>query len=262
MEICGPFNDRMELRFDENGSVTVVAGTHSHGQGHETVYAQMVSEWLGVDFHTVRMIQGDTDAVGFGRGTYGSRSMTIGGSALRNAADVLIEKAKRMAGHVLEASAGDIQFADGKFTVVGTDKTLALVDLVRKSFAPVGWPAEFGVGLEAVGTFTPTRSNFANGCHICEVEVDPDTGAVEIVRYTGVDDSGVIINPLLFEGQIHGGLAMGIGQALLEKVEFDAVIRPEPVRPRSWTIACRRPSISPRSKCTNCPTAAAAIRSA
>ena len=221
MEICGPFNDRMEIRFDENGSVTVVAGTHSHGQGHETVYAQMISEWLGVDFHSVRMIQGDTDAVGFGRGTYGSRSMTIGGSALKNAADVLVEKAKKMAGHVLEASAGDIQFADGKFTVVGTDKSIGLVELARKTYAPMGWPAEFGVGLEAVGTFTPTRSNFANGCHICEVEVDPDTGDVKIVRYVGVDDSGVIINPLLFEGQIHGGLAMGIGQALLEHVAFD-----------------------------------------
>ena len=223
MEICGPFNDRMEIRFDENGSVTVVAGTHSHGQGHETVYAQMITEWLGVDFHSVRMIQGDTDQVGFGRGTYGSRSMTIGGSALKNAADVLIEKAKKMAGHVLEASAGDIQFADGKFTVVGTDKTIALVDLAKKSFAPVGWPAEFGVGLEAVGTFTPTRSNFANGCHVCEVEVDPDTGQVAIASYIGVDDSGVIINPLLFEGQIHGGLAMGIGQALMEVVAFDDV---------------------------------------
>jgi carbon-monoxide dehydrogenase large subunit len=221
MEICGPFNDRMEIRFDENGSVTVVAGTHSHGQGHETVYAQMITEWLGVDFHSVRMIQGDTDQVGFGRGTYGSRSMTIGGSALRNAADVVIEKAKKMAGHVLEASSGDIQFAEGKLTVVGTDKTIALVDLAKKSFAPAGWPAEFGVGLEAVGTFTPTRSNFANGCHVCEVEVDPDTGAVEIKSYIGVDDSGVIINPLLFEGQIHGGLAMGIGQALLEEVAFD-----------------------------------------
>ena len=221
MEICGPFNDRMEIRFDENGSVTVVSGTHSHGQGHETVYAQMVSEWLGVDFSTVRMIQGDTDAVGFGRGTYGSRSMTIGGSALKNAADVLVEKAKKRAGHVLEASASDIQFADGKFTVVGTDKSIGLVELARKTYAPVGWPAEFGVGLEAVGTFTPTRSNFANGCHVCEVEVDPDTGDVKIVRYIGVDDSGVIINPLLFEGQIHGGLAMGIGQALLEHVAFD-----------------------------------------
>jgi len=227
MEICGPFNDRMEIRFDENGSVTVVAGTHSHGQGHETVYAQMMSEWLGVDFHSVRMIQGDTDAVGFGRGTYGSRSMTIGGSALKNAADVLIEKAKKMAGHVLEAAAGDIAFADGKLTVVGTDKSIALVDLARKSYAPAGWPAEFGVGLEAVGTFTPTRSNFANGCHICEVEVDPDTGSVKIARYIGVDDSGIIINPLLFEGQIHGGLAMGIGQALMEHVAFDDASGPE-----------------------------------
>jgi carbon-monoxide dehydrogenase large subunit len=221
MEICGPFNDRMEIRFDENGSVTVVAGTHSHGQGHETVYAQMVSEWLGVDFHSVRMIQGDTDQVAFGRGTYGSRSMTIGGSALKCAADVLIEKAKKMAGHVLEASAGDIAFADGRFTVVGTDKAIGLVELARKSYAPVGWPSEFGLGLEAVGTFTPTRSNFANGCHVCEVEVDPDTGDVRIDRYIGVDDSGVIINPLLFEGQIHGGLAMGIGQALLEHVAYD-----------------------------------------
>jgi aerobic carbon-monoxide dehydrogenase large subunit len=222
MEICGPFNDRMEIRFDENGTVTVVAGTHSHGQGHETVYAQMITEWLGVDFNSVRMIQGDTDQVAFGRGTYGSRSMTIGGSALKNAADVLIEKAKKMAGHVLEASASDIQFGEGKFTVVGTDKSITLVDLAKKSYAPVGWPAEFGVGLEAVGTFTPTRSNFANGFHICEVEVDPDTGDVKIDRYVGVDDSGVIINPLLFEGQIHGGLAMGIGQALLEHVAFDA----------------------------------------
>ena len=221
MEICGPFNDRMEIRFDENATVTVVAGTHSHGQGHETVYAQMVSEWLGVDFATVRMIQGDTDQVGFGRGTYGSRSMTIGGSALKNAADVLIEKAKKMAAHLLEAAAGDITFAEGKFTVVGTDKTIRLVDLVKRTFAPVGWPAEFGVGLEAVGTFSPTRPNFANGCHICEVEVDPETGRVELVRYVAVDDSGIIINPLLFEGQIHGGLAMGIGQALMEKVEFD-----------------------------------------
>src|SRR5256885_5931033 len=123
--------------------------------------------------------------------------MTIGGSALKHAAEVLIEKAKKMAGHALEAAASDIQFANGKFTVVGTDTSIMLVDLARRSFAPVGWPAEFGVGLEAVGTFTPTRSNFPNGCHIVEVEVDPDTGKSEIVRYTAVDDSGTIINPLL-----------------------------------------------------------------
>jgi aerobic carbon-monoxide dehydrogenase large subunit len=221
MEIAAPFNDRMEIRFDENGTVTIVSGTHNHGQGHETVYAQMLVEWLGLDFHSIRMIQGDTDQVGFGRGTYGSRSMTIGGSALKHASEVLIEKAKKMAGHVLEAEANDIQFEDGKLTVVGTDKSIGLVDLAKRSFAPVGWPAEFGLGLEAVGTFTPTRSNFPNGCHICEVEVDPDTGKVEIVRHTAVDDAGVIINPLLFEGQIHGGIAQGIGQALMEDVRFD-----------------------------------------
>jgi aerobic carbon-monoxide dehydrogenase large subunit len=221
MEIAAPFNDRMEIRFDENGTVTIVSGTHNHGQGHETVYAQMLVEWLGIDFHSVRMIQGDTDVVGFGRGTYGSRSMTIGGSALKHASEVLIEKAKRMAGHALEAAPGDIDFADGKFTVAGTDKTIALVDLAKRSYAPVGWPGELGVGLEAVGTFTPTRSNFPNGCHVCEVEVDPDTGRTEIVRFTAVDDSGTIINPLLFEGQIHGGIAQGVGQALLEHVVFD-----------------------------------------
>jgi carbon-monoxide dehydrogenase large subunit len=221
MEICGPFSDRMEIRFDEAGTVTVVAGTHSHGQGHETVYAQMVAEWLGVDFDKVRLIQGDTDQVGFGRGTYGSRSMTVGGSALFNASQTIIEKGRQMAAHVLEAAANDIKFEDGKFTVVGTDKAIHIVDLARRSFAPVMWPAELGVGLEAVGTFTPARSNFANGCHIAEVEVDPDTGDVALVRYTAVDDSGVIVNPLLFEGQIHGGLAQGIGQALLEKIAYD-----------------------------------------
>ncbi|WP_229266874.1 xanthine dehydrogenase family protein molybdopterin-binding subunit [Leptospira sp. severe_002] len=221
MEIAAPFNDRMEIRFDENGTVTIVSGTHNHGQGHETVYAQMVTEWLGVDFHTIRMIQGDTDQVGFGRGTYGSRSMTIGGSALKHASEVMIEKAKKMAGHVLEAAASDIVFKDGTLTVAGTDKKIGLVDLAKRSFAPVGWPSELGVGLEAVGTFTPTRSNFPNGCHIVEVEVDPETGKVEIVKFTAVDDSGTIINPLLFEGQIHGGIVQGLGQALMENIAFD-----------------------------------------
>jgi len=221
MEICGAFNDRMEIRFDEGGSITVVAGTHSHGQGHETVYAQMVAEWLGVDFSSVRLIQGDTDQVGFGRGTYGSRSMTIGGSALWNASQAIIEKGRQMAAHVLEAAPGDIKFEDGKFTIIGTDKEISLVNLAKRSYAPAGWPAELGVGLEAVGTYTPSRANFANGCHIAEVEVDTDTGDVALVRYTGVDDSGVIINPLLFEGQIHGGLAQGIGQALFERIAFD-----------------------------------------
>jgi aerobic carbon-monoxide dehydrogenase large subunit len=221
MEIAAPGNDRMEVRFDEGGTVTIVSGTHNHGQGHETVYAQMLVEWLGVEFDKVRMIQGDTDVVGYGRGTFGSRSMTVGGSALKMAADIIVEKGKRMAGHVLEAAATDIQFKDGKFTVVGTDKSLSLPDLCKRCYAPMGWPAEFGVGLEAVGTFTPPRPNFPNGSHVCEVEVDPDTGKVEIVRYTAVDDAGLIINPMLFEAQIHGGIAQGIGQALMENVAID-----------------------------------------
>ena len=221
IEIAAPFNDRMEIRFDDAGSVTVVAGTHSHGQGHETVYAQMVSDWLGVPFETIRIVQGDTDLVGFGRGTYGSRSMSIGGSALKGAADLIIAKARDMAAHLLEAAPVDLGFAEGRFTVTGTDRSIGLIDIAKRSYAPVGWPAQFGVGLEAVGGFTPTAPNFPNGCHVCEVEVDPETGKVDILRFTAVDDSGRIINPLLFEGQIHGGIAMGIGQALMEKVAYD-----------------------------------------
>ena len=221
IEVGAPFNDRMSLHFDESGGVTIVAGTHNHGQGHQTVYAQMISEWLGINFENIRLVQGDTNHVPFGRGTYGSRSMTIGGSALKHAADQVIEKAKSMAAHVLEAAEADITFDDGTLTVAGTDKSIDLIDLAKMSFMPMGWPAEFGVGLEATGTFTPTVGNFPNGCHVCEVEVDPDTGTVEIVQYSGVDDSGVIINPLLLAGQIHGGLAQGIGQALCESVIYD-----------------------------------------
>jgi carbon-monoxide dehydrogenase large subunit len=212
----------MAVHFDEGGGITIVAGTHNHGQGHETVYAQMITEWLGVPFDSIRLVQGDTDQVPYGRGTYGSRSVTIGGSALKHAADQVVEKAKRMAAHVLEAAEADIEFADGTLTVAGTDKTIGLVDLAKMSFMPMGWPGELGIGLEATGTFTPASAgNFPNGCHVCEVEIDPDTGAVEIVRYTGVDDSGVIINPLLFAGQIHGGIAQGIGQALYENMVYD-----------------------------------------
>jgi carbon-monoxide dehydrogenase large subunit len=222
MEICGPYNDRMEIRFDEGGCVTVVAGTHSHGQGHETVYAQMIADWLGVDFGSVGLIQGDTDRVEVGRGTFGSRSMVIGGSALLEASRQIVENGRRMAAHVLEAAIDDISFDKGNFEVVGTDKTISIVELAKLSFAPIGWPAELGMGLAAVGTFTPTNSNHPNGCHVAEVEIDPETGAVALARYTAVEDSGVVINPLLYGGQIHGGLAMGVGQALLEKIAFDA----------------------------------------
>ena len=221
IEIGAPFNDRMQLYFDPAGGVTVAAGTHSHGQGHQTVYAQMVSDWLGVEFESIRLVQGDTDQVAYGRGTYGSRSVTVGGAALKHAADRVIAKAKRMAAHLMEAAEADIEFADGRFTVAGTDKSIGIVDVARASFMPMGWPEEFGIGLEATGSFTPTNGNFPNGCHICEVEVDPETGRVELQRYAAVNDSGLIVNPLLFEGQVHGGLAQGIGQVLFEHVVYD-----------------------------------------
>ncbi len=222
IEDCGVFNDRMELRFDPSGMVTIVAGTFSHGQGHATTYAQLVAEWLGVPFENIRFVQGDTDQVPFGRGTYASRSAMLGGSALKLAADAVIEKARPMAAQMLEAAAGDLSFADGRFRITGTDRSIALVDVAKAFYRPVGLPKQFGIGLEASGAWAADPQSFPNGCHVCEVEVDPETGAVTIDRYAVVDDVGRVINPLVCEGQVQGGLAQGIGQALLEVVAYDA----------------------------------------
>jgi carbon-monoxide dehydrogenase large subunit len=202
--------------------VTIVAGTHSHGQGHATVYAQMVSEWLGVPFDQIRFVQGDTNEVPFGRGTYGSRSMNVGGNALKRAADTIVEKAKPMAAHLLEAATEDIEFKDGRFSIAGTDRAMALTDVAKAFYRPAHLPPQFDVGLEAAGSFSSEPPNYPNGCHVCEVEVDRDTGVVAVMRYTAVDDVGHVLNRLLCEGQIHGGLAQGIGQALLEHVVYDA----------------------------------------
>jgi len=220
LEDSGIFNERMELRFDPGGTVTIVAGTFSHGQGHATTYAQMVSEWLGVAFESIRFVQGDTDQVPFGRGTYASRSAMLGGSALKMAADGIIEKAKALAAHLLEVSPKDIGFAEGKFTVSGTDRAVALADVAKAFHRPVGLPPQFGVGLDASGSSGHPPS-FPNGCHACEVEIDPETGAVEIDRYAVVEDVGRVINPMICHGQIEGALAQGIGQALMENVAFD-----------------------------------------
>ena len=223
IDFASPFNDRMEIRFDETGAVSVVAGTHSHGQGHQTAYAQMIHSWLGVPFEKIRLVQGDTDTVTYGRGTYGSRSMTIGGSALRAAADKIIEKAKKIAAHVLEAAEEDIEFNEGELTVAGTDKSIHICDMVPMSYMPMGWPGHLGLGLEAEGTWTPeTGPNWPNGTHFSEVEIDPDTGFVELVRHIAVNDSGEVINPLLLGGQVHGGVAQGVGQALMEDVTYDS----------------------------------------
>ena len=221
----GIFNERMELRFDPSGELTIVAGTLSHGQGHETSYAQMVSDWLGLPAEQIHLTQADTDEVAIGRGTYASRSMMVGGSALRGAADEVIERGKRFAAHFMEADAADIVFdvssGGGNFTIAGTDRSMPLAQIAQMSFIPMGLPAELGVGLQGVGAAAADVPSFPNGCHICEVEVDPETGAVALDRYTVVDDIGTVVNPLLARGQIMGGVAQGAGQALLEDVIHD-----------------------------------------
>ncbi len=223
IDFASPFNDRMEIRFDDTGGVTIVAGTHSHGQGHQTAYAQMIHSWLGVPFDRIRIIQGDTDTVSFGRGTYGSRSMTIGGSALRLAADKIIEKAKKIAAHLLEAAVEDIEFRDGELAIAGTDKTIHICELAAQTFMPMGWPGDLGMGLEAEAIWSPeTGPNWPNGTHFAEVEIDPETGFVELARHIAVNDSGEVINPLLLGGQVHGGVVQGVGQALMEDVVYDS----------------------------------------
>jgi carbon-monoxide dehydrogenase large subunit len=211
----------MEIRFDPSGTATVYSGVLSHGQGHETAFSQMVSDWLGIPFESVRLVQADTDEIAVGRGTYASRSMMVGGSALRAAADDVIEKGKRFAAHFMEADAADIEFADGTFVIAGTDKAMPLTQVAAMSFIPVHVPAELGVGLQGVGAFSADVPSFPNGCHICEVEVDTETGAVAVDRYTVVDDVGTVVNPLLAQGQIHGGVVQGVGQALFEDVVHD-----------------------------------------
>jgi carbon-monoxide dehydrogenase large subunit len=217
----GVFNERMELRFDPSGELAIVAGTLSHGQGHETTYAQMIADWLGVAEDKIHLLQADTDEVAIGRGTYASRSMMIGGSALRAAADEVIERGKRFAAHFMEADAADIAFADGAFTIAGTDRSMPIGQVVQMSFIPVGIPSELGVGLQGAGGFSSDAPSFPNGCHICEVEIDTETGEVTLDRYTVVDDVGTVINPLLAKGQIMGGVAQGAGQALSEDVVYD-----------------------------------------
>ena len=217
----GIFNERMELRFDPSGEVTILAGTLSHGQGHETSYAQMVADWLGVPEDKIHLAQADTDEVAIGRGTYASRSMMIGGSALRAAADEVIARGKRFAAHFMEAATADIAFADGAFTIAGTDRSMPILQVAQMSFIPVGLPSELGVGLQGAGAFSSDVPSFPNGCHICEVEIDPETGAVVLDRYTVVDDIGTVINPLLAKGQIQGGVTQGAGQALTEDIVYD-----------------------------------------
>ncbi len=210
------------VRVHPTGSVTVFTGSHSHGQGHETTFSQLVADQLGVPLESVEIVHGDTAKVPFGMGTYGSRSLAVGGTALIKAMDKIIAKGKKIAAHLMEASEADIEFKDGAFTVSGTDKSTTLAEVALTAYVPHNYPIEeLEPGLEEQAFYDPTNFTFPGGCHVCEVEVDPDTGVVEVVNFTAVDDVGRVINPMIVEGQVHGGVAQGIGQALLESCAYD-----------------------------------------
>jgi carbon-monoxide dehydrogenase large subunit len=209
------------VRVHPTGSVTVFTGTHSHGQGHETTFAQIVATQLGIPAENVEVVHGDTSKIPFGMGTYGSRSLAVGGSALVKATDKIVAKARKIAAHLLEAGEGDLEFKDGKFTVVGTDRAKTIGEIALAAYVPHKYPAGLEPGLEETAFYDPKNFTFPAGCHVCEVEVDPETGVVEVVGYTVVDDVGTVVNPMIVDGQIHGGLAQGIGQALLEQGAYD-----------------------------------------
>lgn len=212
-----------EVRVNPTGNIEVLTGSHSHGQGHETTFAQLVSDRLGVAIDTVKIVHGDTDKVQFGMGTYGSRSGAVGMSAISKALDKIVAKGKKVAAHVLEAAEGDIEFRDGKFGVAGTDKALGFAETALQAYVAHKFNgSELEPGLKEGAFYDPTNFTFPAGVHICEVEIDPDTGVTTVERFTAVDDFGNVINPMIVEGQVHGGIAQGVGQALLEGARYDA----------------------------------------
>jgi carbon-monoxide dehydrogenase large subunit len=211
-----------EVRVNPTGTVEVLTGSHSHGQGHETTFAQLVAERLGIPIDNVAIVHGDTDKVQFGMGTYGSRSGAVGMSAIAKALDKVEAKAKKVAAHMLEAAEADIVFKDGKFTVAGTDRSAAFGDVALNAYIAHKFAgSELEPGLKEGAFYDPTNFTFPAGCHVCEVEIDPETGVSEIVSWTAVDDFGVVINPMIVEGQVHGGIAQGVGQALMEHAMYD-----------------------------------------
>jgi aerobic carbon-monoxide dehydrogenase large subunit len=210
-----------EIRFNPSGSATILLGTKSQGQGHETMYKQILHERLGIDPAEVQFVEGDTERVAFGMGTNGSRSTVLGGSALWIAGGKVIEKGAKIAAHLLEGSVDDVEFNSGYFALKGTNKKVSLKEVAVAAFLPPKLPAGFESGLYENTTYVPKNETFPNGCHICEVEIDPDTGKVDLVSYVVVDDVGTVINPLTLKGQIHGGVAQGAGQILMEHVVYD-----------------------------------------
>jgi len=219
----GGFYEAATVRVAPDASVTAYLGTHNHGQGHATTFAQILSQNLGVDFERIRIVEGDTAAVPVGTGTFGSRSIAVGGSALHAACQKIILKGRKIAAHLLEASAADVEFESGKFQVAGTDRAVSFSAVAGAAYVPHNYPlGSLEPGLDETAFYDPPNFAFSNGVHVCEVEVDPETGATELASYHAVDDIGTVINPMIVEGQVHGGLAQGIGQALAERTVYDA----------------------------------------
>jgi carbon-monoxide dehydrogenase large subunit len=218
---AAPGLEAAEVRFDRSGTATLFAGSLTQGQGHETVFKQLVCDRLGLDPTQVHYVQGDSDQVFFGDGTSGSRSAGLGGSAFHMASEKIVDKARAIAAHLLQVEEADLSFDEGVFSTPKTNRTLTVTEIARASADPNNLPKGLEPGLTATAVYSATIANFPNGCHVCEVEIDPETGKTEIVRYSVVDDVGTVMNPLLLHGQIHGGIAQGVGQALMEDIYFD-----------------------------------------
>ena len=218
---AGPSPETAEMRFDPGGTVTVLVGSTAGGQSHATIYTQIVSQHLGLEAENIRVIEGDTDKLSWGTGTGAARTATIGGTAVFKAVEKVVEKGKRIAAHLLEAAIADIEFDDATFTVSGTDKSVPFGEVAQAAFNPRKIPPDEEMGLFETATWTPEVSNIPNSCHVCEVEIDPETGSVEIIRYSAVHDVGVELNPSLVNSQVYGGIAQGAGQALMENIHYD-----------------------------------------
>ncbi len=213
--------DAATVRVNATGSISVMVGAHSHGQGHETAFPQVVADMIGIDESMVEIVHGDTSKIPFGMGTYGSRSLAVCGSAMVKATEKVIDKAKKIAAHLLEASEADIELKDGQFSVAGTDKSVTWGDVTLTAYVPHNFPLEVEPGLEETAFYDPANFTFPSGAYACEVELDPETGQVSIEAFTAADDFGNIVNPMIVDGQVHGGIGQGIGQALLENCAYD-----------------------------------------
>jgi carbon-monoxide dehydrogenase large subunit len=210
------------VRVHPTGSVTILTGSHSHGQGHETTFAQLVADGLGIPMESIEIVHGDTNKIPYGMGTYGSRSLAVGGSAIVKAMDKIVAKGRKIAAHLLEAAEADIEFKDGNFSVAGTDRSKSFAEIALTAYVPHNYPhEELEPGLDETAFYDPKNFTFPSGAYVAEVEIDPDTGQLEICSFNASDDFGRIINPMIVSGQVHGGLAQGIGQALLENCVYD-----------------------------------------